>query len=65
MDPLREMGVGLRDIVEATIALAVVWAQLRACRKSLKGQGKRIGALETKVGEMGKVLEFRKGPDVR
>lgn len=65
MEPLKELGVGLRDIVEATIALAVVWSQLRACRKSLKGQGKRIGALETKVGEMGKVLEFRRDPDAR
>jgi hypothetical protein len=70
---LESLGVSLRDIVEATVALAVIWSQLRSCRKSLKGQGKRLGALETKaerhdarLGAIeGKVLEFRRDPDVR
>jgi hypothetical protein len=49
---LKELGVSLRDIVEAAIAFGVIWSQIRAHTSSLRNQGRRIGKVEKELVEL-------------
>lgn len=46
---MNGLGITLRDVIEATIALAVIAAQVKSLRASLRSQGKRIGAVEKEL----------------
>jgi hypothetical protein len=50
--PLKELGVGLRDIIEAAIAFGVIWSRMRSHAASLRNQGRRIGAVEKQLVEL-------------
>ncbi len=49
---MNAFGISIRELLEAAVAFGVIWAQLRSCRSSLRGQGRRIGKLEQRVTKL-------------